>query len=374
MKVENNFKEKLKNYCSNLGFDLVSVVSPGVLKDRLSILQERRNKGYYTTFENPDLYLRVSPEKIMPEVKSILILGLGYYTQDKKIDAKPLKGTLARYARGADYHKIMKEKMNLVIEFLYKHFSHFQYKVFVDSSPLVERGLAEKTGLGFTGKNSCFYTQNTGSYIFLGEILLSIDMESDEKLAKAKGCNECDICVNKCPTGALLGDYTLNPTKCLAYISQKKGIVPKEYRKKMGSNLIGCDICQDICPTNQNIKKNSMDFKAITHLQEIDLCRILTLSNSQFKSEYGDTAFGWCGKKTIQRNALIALGNQKAEEATSLIIGFLEHPDYVLRVHAAWALGEIGTDKAITAIKERLIIEKHPQVIEELKDAINKFA
>ncbi|KUO51603.1 MAG: hypothetical protein APF76_13230 [Desulfitibacter sp. BRH_c19] len=366
-----NLSEKLIKFCKDMGFDLVGIVEPDFLKDRLDVLTERRRKGYNSRFENPDLNLRTSPQLVLPNVKSILVLGLGYYS-DVESSPEPLKAQVARYTRGMDYHLVMKQKMNKVIEYLKSEEESFEYKALVDSSPLLERFLAEKIGLGWIGQNSCFYTKATGSWIFLGEILLTIELGITEVSSVETGCKNCKVCIKACPTGAIEGMYTLNPHKCLAYVTQAKEIVPKKLRPLIGSNLMGCDICQEVCPNNKGVSPNGHKYLEPLDFLDISLKDILTLTNSKFKQLFSRAAFGWCGKKVLQRNALIVLGNQKQSDAIHLIEPFLNHEDYKMRVHAAWALGQIGNQQSKTLLEKSMHIENHLEVVHEIKDALDK--
>ncbi len=355
-----------------MGFDLIGLVNPDSLKDRMDVLIERQRIGYYSSFENADLNLRTSPQLLLPGVKSILILGLGYYS-DVESSRKPFKAQVARYARGMDYHVVMKQKMNQIIEYLKSQGEVFRYKVLVDSSPLLERFLAEQTGFGWIGHNSCFYTKNTGSWLFLGEILLTIDLKFNDLTPIETGCKNCNFCIKACPTGALKGEYTLNPHKCLAYISQSKEIIPKQFRALMGSNLMGCDICQEVCPNNTEISPvRHQDFERLEFF-DISLIDVLTLSNMQFKQKFSKAAFNWCGKKVLQRNALIVLGNQRQSNAVYLIEPYLAHDDYKMRVHAVWALGEINNYESQSLLKKRFHIETNPQVLAEIEQALDKI-
>ena len=364
-------KEKLVEFCKNLGFDLVGIIEPEPLKERLEVLVDRHKKGYNSNFENKDISLRISPHLLLPGIKSILVLGLGYYPETHFKD--PSKAQVARYARGKDYHLVMREKMTRVVEFLKTQQGDFQYKILVDSSPLVERFLAEKTGLGWIGQNTCFYTKATGSWIFIGEILLTIDLGIYEANSISDGCHNCHICIKACPTGALEGEYTLNPHKCLAYVSQARGVIPRELRKLMRHNLVGCDICQEVCPNNRGLLPGgNEDFKTMD-FHNIDIKDILGLSNTDFKRLYAGSAFGWCGKKVLQRNAIVVLGNQKQPEAISLIKPFLNHHDYKMRIHAAWALGQIGGSESKLLLEKRMGEETNLQVANEIKEALDKI-
>ncbi len=336
-------ENKLKTYCKQLGFDLVGIIEPASLKKRLPILKKRKAQGLLCSFANQDTLLRVTPERLLPGIKAILVLGLGYNT--KAAGNAPANSlTVAKYARGKDYHQVFKQKMNQVVRYLKNEAEGFEYRMFVDSSPLPERFLAELTGQGWVGQNTCFYTRATGSWIFLGEILLTLKLRTDEVADASLTCHGCGSCILACPTGALLGDCTLDPSKCLAYLTQARGVIPPKYRKLMGLTIIGCDICQEVCPDNHNVpEKKASSFTSSLKLPEIDAQEMLQLSNRQFKERYKDAAFAWCGKKVLQRNTMVALGNRGNKEDAVLIIPFLDHPDPVLRVHASWSLEAIMT-------------------------------
>ncbi len=338
-----HLKEKLRNYCSNLGFDLVGFVDPLSIKEQFPVLSEMKSRGYYSCYANQDISLRVDVERLLPGVRSILVLGLGYYHNQNNYAESPLKARPARYARTRDYHQVFRKKMANIVSYLEKETGCFAYKMLVDSSPLPERFLAEKTGKGWIGQNTCFYTKDTGSWIFLGEILLTIPFEADVKIPNVNSCLECMRCVRACPTGALKGGYTLDANKCLAYLTQSKKIIHDKYRGLIKDVIIGCDICQDVCPYNQNIRvKEQKIFAPLTYLEEFDLLELLELSRSQFKERYGMSAFAWRGRNVLIRNAIMALGNQKALEAIPLLTRYLDHPDTQLRLYAAWALQKLG--------------------------------
>ena len=362
-------KKKLVEFCKNLGFDLVGIIKPDLLEERLEILLDRHKKGYDSSFENKDINLRISPNLLLPEVRSILVLGLSYYQNSDFKD--PSKIQVAMYARGKDYHVVMKEKMAQVVEFLKTYQENFQYKTLVDSSPLIERFLAEKTGLGWIGQNTCFYTKATGSWIFIGEILLTIDLETYTSSSANSSCQDCRICIKACPTGALEGRYTLNPHKCLAYVSQAKGIIPREFRGLMKNNLVGCDICQEVCPNNRGVLAGSEDFRSMD-FHNIDIKDILGLSNTDFKKLYTGATFAWCGKKVLQRNALVLLGNQKQPDTVFLIRPFLGHHDYKMRIHAVWALGQIGGTGSKLLLEKMMEKETNVEVIDEINEQLVK--
>ncbi|MEW6622548.1 MAG: tRNA epoxyqueuosine(34) reductase QueG [Bacillota bacterium] len=363
---------KVLKYCKDLGFDLIGTVHAHALKARLPALQKRRELGYCTPFENADVDLRVAPERILPGVKSILVLGIGYAYKQLPLQKGPLfKARVAKYGRGMDYHKVLKTQMQKVVEYLHEEAGDFEYKILVDSSPLLERFLAELTGQGWIGQNTCFYSKTTGSWIFLGEILLTLDLEVGRMVLPDGRCLECSRCIKACPTGALKGNYIMDANRCLAYITQAKETIPRQYRKLIGSNIMGCDICQDVCPNNKGIlEKIAGELKPLPHLSEVDLSEILLMSNAEYKEKYGAAAYSWCGKKVLQRNCLVALGNLKAREAVPLIASFLESPNRELRLHAAWALGEIGGDLSEGSLKNRLKVEEDPLVILEIQAAL----
>ncbi len=289
-------KDKLKDFCRQLDIDCVGIANVGPYLELEQRLQDRARKGLYTGFEEPNLKKRIDPKLTMPNVQSIIVCIFPYYVGQIQ------ESNISKYTYGLDYHIVVKNKLESIGKHLKKALDEFEYLAFVDDGPLVDRYLAYQAGLGFYGINSLIINEKYGSYIFIGYILNNYPFEVDKPLEKT--CMQCLECVKACPGEAILGSFDINPLKCRSYITQKKEDLSNEELSIMnGSKLVfGCDICQDVCPHNQDIqvtKIESFDREVISMLNYDEL---KLMSNKAFKRKYGNRAFSWRGKKTIMRN------------------------------------------------------------------------
>jgi epoxyqueuosine reductase len=239
----------------------------------------------------------------------------------------------------------------------------------VDTGALVDRAVAERAGVGFVGKNCAVITPEWGSWVYLGEMITNIPFPADTSINDQ--CGDCTICIDACPTGALVGPGQLNASRCISFVTQTKGIVEDELMRKIGNRLYGCDTCQVVCPINKR--------KNWTHQPELQpdpdkvkplLQPLIAMGNKEFKETYGQSASSWRGKKPIQRNAIIALGNFKDVTAVPLLAKLLASDTRpVIRATAAWALGRIGGNEAGRAIELARAKEQDSIVLDELERA-----
>lgn len=306
------------------------------IKDYLKYREENRIK---TEFEEKDIEKRIDPNLTMPNCKSIIVVGLSYNVDYDEIPDYPLKGKLSKSTWGTDYHKVLKEKIELLIDEI-KRKVDFEYKYFVDTGPLIDRELARKAGIGYYGKNCSIINDEYGSFIFLGYILTNLDLEFSEEVSNK--CGDCDLCLKACPTGALEGACKFNPKKCISYLTQTKDNIPINLREKMGMKIYGCDTCQLVCPKNKNIKKSThKEFMPNITKGYIDIEELLSMSNKEFKKRYGEMAGSWRGKNILKRNAIIALGNMKREKNIEILMPLLEDSNIIIKEYAQWAIANI---------------------------------
>lgn len=377
-----NAKEMLIRCAIKTGFDLIGICGPDKLTEAEEILTRRQNEGYFTPFTSACVEERVNPARVFPEVKSIISVGLAYaqawaekphpQLKNGKTPGKPeLTGRMARFARGRDYHVVIREKINSLMEEWQQSLGYtVNWAAYVDTGPLPDRAVAWRSGLGWYGKNCTLINPKYGSWFALGEILVDIYLEPD-RLLKG-GCGECDRCLRACPTGALEEPYSLNAYRCVSYLTQAPGLIPRELRQAMGRQLYGCDICQQVCP--HNLRAEVSGHREVDNHEpdnrEPDLGRLLTLSNREFRDSFGKTTAGWRGKKVLQRNAVIALGNSGSPEALPALTRAVADPRPEIRGHAAWALGQIGGPEAKAALEKALDKELRPDVKAEIAWAL----
>lgn len=294
-------KEKLKEYFKSLGLDTVGITDVNVNYELEKKLKERIEKDHITGMEEPILENRINPKNIMKDAKSIIVCAFPYHIDDEK------ESNLSRYCRGLDYHIVAKELLQKVCNYLDENIEGFEYKIFVDNGPLVDRELAYLSGIGYFGINNNIITDKYGSYVFIGYIINNYEFSLDKPLDKE--CMKCGKCVKYCPGNALLGNYDMNPRKCLSYITQKKEELSLEEVKSIKSSgkIFGCDICQEVCPHNKNIKETHIEEFMKDLILNLDYEEIDEISNKEFKRRYGNRAFSWRGKKIIKRNIEIIL-------------------------------------------------------------------
>lgn len=331
----NTLNQYIMKKSIELGIDICGFSDPLGMENLREYLEYRKDNNLQTEFEEKDIEKRLDPKLTLPSCKSIIVIGISYNVDIEKEETKFPIGLLSKSSWGIDYHLVVKNKLEaLIVEI--KKVADLQYKYFVDTGPLIDRELAKKAGIGYYGKNCSIINDDYGSFIFIGYILTDLDLEfSDEVEAK---CGDCDYCIRACPTNALEDPYKLNPKKCISYLTQTKEEIPHELREKMGLKIYGCDICQLVCPKNDNIKKSTYEeFIPIITKGYINIEELLHISNRGFKTKYGHMAGSWRGKNILKRNSIIALSNMKEEENIDILESLLEDSNPIIREYADWA-------------------------------------
>ena len=289
-------KDKLKSFCKSIGIDCVGIAGIGLYNDLEKTIKRRLLNRYVTGMEEPVIENRVNPKETMDNVKSIIVCAFPYYIGEFK------ESNISKYCYGEDYHIVVKEMLQQICDYLSMNIENFEYKVFADNGPLVDRYLAYISGIGYFGINNNIITDKYGSYVFIGYIMTNYEFTPDSPLDKT--CIKCGKCVKYCPGNALLGNYEMNPKRCLSYITQKKGEleIEEEAILKKHKKVFGCDICQEVCPHNKNIMTTNIDRFKNDIITKIDKDEIDNISNKEFKRRYGNRAFSWRGKNIIKRN------------------------------------------------------------------------
>lgn len=289
-------KEKLKDFCKSIGIDCVGVAGVGPYHDLENIIKQKLLNGYTTGMEEPIIEKRINPKETMENVKSIIVCAFPYYIGNFN------ESNLSKYCYGEDYHIVVKDMLQQICNYLSDNIDNFEYKIFTDNGPLVDRYLAYLSGIGYFGLNNNIITDKYGSFIFIGYIMTNYEFNIDTPLEKT--CIKCGKCVKYCPGNAILGNYEINPKRCLSYITQKKGDLEEEekYILKENKKVFGCDVCQDVCPHNKNIPITFIERFKQDIIFNLDSNEINNISNREFKKRYGNRAFSWRGKNIIKRN------------------------------------------------------------------------
>lgn len=363
---------KLQELAAGLGFDAIGATTAEPFPDLAERLQGYEARGR-TGFEYEQIPVRIDPKQWLPEAKSIISVAMAYLTPETKRAAfghpqRKLVGNVSVYSYGLDYHTVMAQGLRVLLERLELHLGRtVKSRLAIDTSPLVDRRVAERAGIGWVGKNCLLYTPTHGSFVFLGALLVDVEIEP-AKSEQASPCGDCTRCLEACPTGALIAPGVIDATRCLSYVTQMKGMIPLEYRRALGRRVWGCDTCQWACPENKHKELSAHpEYLPMEELSSPALLDILQLSKREFQRRYALTAAAWRGLPTWQRNALIALGNARDSSAIPNILPFLKHPRWELRASAAWALSRLPTDESRAAVLEALGQESDPHVRVEME-------
>ncbi len=361
-------RDKLTELAALVGVSQVGVTTAEPLYYMQDRLRRRINEGRITPFEEKNPTRRLSPDHLLAQCRSIITLAIPYASVNPLLpgSAEGLRGVVARCARSIDYHHFVGYKAENIVSLIKKNVqSTFNYRILCDRSPLVERELAFNAGLGRIGENCTLINTQYGSYTALGTILLDVEITADNPIDQA--CNNCGKCRNACPTGAITEPFVINPYRCLSYLTQAAGIFPRELRPQLGKQIYGCDHCQEACP--DNLAAECSPFPELAYPlfpAEPLLIPLLTITQREFDLTIGLTSAGWRGKTTLQRNAVIALGNSGDRSAVPSLARLLENDSRpLIRLHAAWALGRIGEANAYFALEKSQKKDPDPAVREE---------
>jgi epoxyqueuosine reductase len=375
MKAE-QLKEKLTAKAAELGIDKIGFASADPFLELKERLREQQEKGFASGFEESDIELRSHPEKLMPAVKTIIAIAIAYpakLTNPPKSEPGNYRGIFCRASWGTDYHLVLKQKLDDLSAYLHSLVPHATIQSMIDTGELSDRAVAQRAGIGWSGKNTSIITEEFGSWVYLGEMLVDVYLPPDEPIED--GCGDCTLCMTACPTGALVEPGRLDAQSCIAYLTQTKTMIPEKYRDKIGNRLYGCDTCQTVCPKN---KKRYFDHQQAFHpdLEKVKplLKPILKLSNRQFKEQFGEMSGSWRGKNPIQRNAIIALAHFKDRTAVAELTSMLQKDVRpMIRGTIAWALGKIGGEEAKESLQKAIQIETDEMVLMELKVAMDRL-
>ena len=337
-------------------------------------LQASFDRGDLAMWPYDERYARGAsdPQTILPNARSVICVAVPYATS--RPQKGPLRGRVSNYAWSTDYHRRMRSLLYELAALLDEAAGGAVTAIACDTKPIAERAFAARAGLGWIGKHTNLIAPNAGSFVFLGEIITSIELASDESLRKT--CGTCSRCISACPTGALRGDYTIDANRCIADLTQRTDPIPLELRPYIGDWVWGCDLCQEACPPVQRASVvGDSSFAAIDEeVAAPSLVSLLALRSGEFKRRYATTGMGWRGGAVLRRNAAIALGNALDRSAAPALVRSLESdPHPMVRGASAWALGRIGSPNALAALGTRALCETDASVRSEIEAALEPF-
>ena len=335
--------EQIKLWSSELGFSSMGITDIDLSQDQ-RYLEKWLEKGYHGEMKYMEKHgkKRSKPAELVEGTKRIISLSMNYLPENYnglELLKEDKKAFVSGYARGRDYHKIMRSRLKKLVSKIKVHSSH-ENRVFVDSAPVLEKALAQKAGLGWIGKNTLLLNKNAGSYFFLGEIYTDLELPIDEPEI-VNHCGSCTSCMDVCPTKAFEGPNQLDARKCISYLTiEYKGSIKEELRPMMGNRIFGCDDCQIFCPWNKFLKiTDEADFKPRHNLDDIDLSNLFMWSEEEFLKKTQGSPIRRAGYESWLRNIAIALGNAESSvEVLRVLHSKKDDPSEIVKEHVNWAI------------------------------------
>lgn len=371
--------QDVKSYAQQLGFDAVGITDASSFPHTRAAIYERIAQGllegmpWFTAPERVES--ACDPKKLLAGARSVISLAVSYYTREPASPAEDnaLRGRVARYALGDDYHNVIKDKLRLFGERLLSlGASREGIRVFVDTGPMVDRAAAQRSGVGWYGKNTNIIVPGIGSWVFLAQVVTDLELDGNEPLRR--NCGTCSLCIASCPTGAIVAPYVVDSTRCISYLTiECRGAISRHLRPLMGGWVFGCDICQEVCPVNHRaLETDESAFQPRGYEQaRPDLLELLELSEEDYQRRFKNSAIKRARRVGLQRNACIALGNLGDPRAVPALSRALAHLEPLVRGHAAWALGQIGGEQSHRALIQAQKAETNADVLKEISHALS---
>jgi epoxyqueuosine reductase len=341
---------RLKAQARRLGFDPVGIAPAGPADD-FDRLRAWLGRGFAGEMDYLHRHAdaRRHPSHVLKDVRSVVMVGLSYNDTQPASSASAdsdepglgaCHGKVARYARGPDYHDVLRERLKQLLAWLQQERPGCHGRGVVDTAPLLERDFARRAGLGWIGKNTMLLNTRLGSYLFLGALLLDLELPPDEPFT-AEHCGTCTACLDACPTQAFVGPGLLDARRCISYLTiELRADVPEDLRPGLGDWVFGCDVCQEVCPWNRKAPAATA-FPVQTDGSALDLIEVLGLSEDGFRQRFRGTALTRPRRAGLLRNAALVLGNLGQEAALPALRRALADPEPVVREAARWAIARI---------------------------------
>lgn len=359
---------RIKEKAYNLGFDLIGV-APAAEAPHAGAYRRWLAKGYQAGMGwlGRDPARRSDPRRVVAGAQSVVVVGLSYFVLDPPAEIwnDPSRGRIARYAWGLDYHDVMLPRLRELGDFIDREAgSPRTQRSYVDTGPVLEREFAAQAGLGFIGKNTLLINPRIGSYLFLGEILVDLELEYDDPApdggascrigpkgeSKRVGtCGNCTRCLEICPTHAFPAPYILDSNLCISYLTiELKGSIPLEVRPLLGNWIYGCDACQEVCPWVRRYSRPTRETFLRYDPDQVAprLIDLMALDEAAFRARFKGSPIKRTKRRGLLRNVAVALGNWGHPAALPILEQALDDPEPLIREHAAWAMAQIRGDES----------------------------
>ena len=378
---------QIKTWGKALGFAQVGICDTDLTAEEAK-LQAWLDKGFHGEMAYMATHgmMRARPQELHPGTVRVISVRMDYLPPEAGFATNltdPNLGYISRYAGGRDYHKLIRARLKklgdqISAELVSLGFDAADFRPFVDSAPVLERPLAEKAGIGWTGKHSLILNHEAGSWFFLGELLINLPLPVDIPIQE--GCNTCVACITSCPTGAIVEPYVVDGRRCISYLTiELQGAIPEEFRPLMGNRIYGCDDCQLVCPINRQAPlTDETDFHIRPQLKQPDLLSLFAWSEAEFLKQTEGSAIRRIGHKRWLRNIAVALGNAPASPSIIAALNARNNSDdidEIVREHIEWALNAQQSRLAdIAAIEQQKARRKTERMVRIIKKGLPRDA
>jgi epoxyqueuosine reductase len=302
VELKDKYTAIVKQKALEAGFDDCGISPAEYLSDHALRLNDWLDKGYHADMHWMVNHLekRSDPSQLVPGAKSVISVLLNYHAQNQQKD--PKAPVFSKYAYGKDYHKVVKKKLKVFFNALKEEIPYIEGRAFVDSAPVMEHAWASRSGLGWLGKNSLLISKKFGSFVFIGELIVNTELNYDSPIKDF--CGNCTLCINECPTHAITADRTVDSNKCISYHTiENKNDLPEELKNNFFNRAFGCDICQDVCPWNRNLKNHNVpEFEPKQEMIEFSKDDWQNINEDSFNKIFESSAVKRTGFVGLKRN------------------------------------------------------------------------
>ncbi len=368
-----DLNERLANEARALGFDSIGIADPAAIDGVREKLEAFLEAGAHGEMEwladNPAR--RADPKVMWQDVRSVIMLGMNYGPDENPMSilAQRSHAAISVYARGDDYHYLIKKRLKQLARWLIAE-AGGEVKVFVDTAAVMEKPLASAAGLGWQGKHTNMVSRDFGSWLFLGAIFTTLDLPRNEPIADR--CGSCRACLDSCPTSAFIAPYRLDARRCISYLTiEHKGPIPHEFRKAMGNRIYGCDDCLATCPWNKFAQEGrETKLAARDELRAPSLAELSKLDDAAFRALFTKSPVKRIGRNRFLRNVLIAMGNSGDAGLIDDARRLAGDESPLVRGAAVWALGQLTSQHEMQVLATQFDHEADDSVLAEWKNAI----
>lgn len=320
MTLREKYSYLIKKKATELGFDFCGIAKAEFLETEALLLEKwlKNNMHGKMSYMEAHFDKRLNPKLLVEGAKSVISVLLNYYPQEDLAKKDPENFKISKYAYGEDYHFVMKRKLRELLNFIRENIGEVNGRAFVDSAPVMDKVWAKRSGLGWIGKHTNLINRKLGSFFFIGELIIDLELTYDTPIGDY--CGTCKRCIEACPTEAIVSPYVVDGNKCISYLTiELKEEIPQEFQAKMNNWIFGCDVCQDVCPWNRFAKPhNTAEFTPNTYLQNMQKRDWLEITEEVFARIFPKSAVKRAKLKGLQRNIRFASSNNPTYESATL--------------------------------------------------------